>query len=157
MGYTTNFRGAFSFSRPLSKTELDFLTKFNGTRRMKRDVKKLTEVFGPGEYGTEGEYFVAGSGFAGQDYDATIIDYNQPPMTQPGLWCQWTPNEDGTQLEWDGGEKFYNYVEWLQYLIENFFKPWGVQLNGEVEWRGEDWDDTGRISVSYNRVKARNN
>lgn len=33
----------------------------------------------------------------------------------PGIWCQWIINDDGC-LCWNSGEKFYNYVEWLEYL-----------------------------------------
>ena len=57
-------------------------------------------------------------------------------------------------MEWDGGEKFYNYVEWLEYLIKNFFEPWGYSLNGSVNWQGEEDEDNGTIVVKHNEVKA---
>lgn len=72
----------------------------------------------------------------------------------PGFWCQWVPTEDGWGLEWDGNEKFYNYVEWLDVLIKKFFIPWGITLNGDVEWFGEEHDDRGIIRVRDNVVKA---
>jgi hypothetical protein len=103
-------------------------------------------------YGVDGEYFCMNDSFLGQSYDESIINSNTPPKTQPGLWCQWVVDEDGTCLSWDQGEKFYDYIEWLQYLIKNFFEPWGVKLNGEVEWRGEDWEDNGTIVVTDNKV-----
>ena len=112
--------------------------------------------------GLEGAYFVGGSGFCGQDRDASILEYNDPPAGQPGLWCQWVPNqkdketwtrsEDGTEIGWNGAEKFYCYIEWLQYIIDHFLKPWGYVLNGEVEWQGERRDDTGLIVVNDNVV-----
>src|SRR3989344_1382437 len=43
----------------------------------------------------------------------------------PGFWCDWAPNEDGTELSWNGGEKFYDYVEWLALGIQRFFKRGG--------------------------------
>lgn len=70
----------------------------------------------------------------------------------PGFWCDWVPNEDGTTIEWNGGEKFYNYVEWLEHIIKHFIEPWGRKLNGVIEWRGEDWDDAGRIIVTDNKI-----
>lgn len=73
---------------------------------------------------------------------------------QPGLWCQWTVSEDGTLLMWDGGEKFYNYVEWLRYLVEHFFRPWGRKLDGEIYWQGEDPDDRGKIVVTANEIQT---
>ena len=106
-------------------------------------------------YGNEGEYFVGAGGHAGQDRDASVIEYNSPPSSQPGLWLQWVLNEDGTQLKWDGNEKFYGYVEWLKYLINHFFEPWGIKLNGEVEWTGEDRNDIGKIVVSNNVVEVK--
>jgi len=186
MGYTTDFEGGFEFSRLLTSDEKNYITKFNNTRRMKRNVEKLYELF-KGEhgnpflpkeetYGNDGEYFVGGNGFAGQDKDDSIVDYNTPPgqldflttnynerwtqndlrtregKCQPGLWCQWTTDENGTHLMWDGGEKFYNYVEWLKYLINHFFEKWGVKLNGEVYWKGEDGEDMGKIVVKDNWV-----
>jgi hypothetical protein len=106
-------------------------------------------------YGIDGGYFIGASGHGGQDRDDSIIDYNSPPYGQPGLWCQWTSNEEGTKLEWDGGEKFYSYVEWLEYLIEHFFSKWGVLLTGEVKWEGEDNTDMGKIIVTDNEVEVK--
>lgn len=72
----------------------------------------------------------------------------------PGYYCQWIPTEDGTGLAWDGNEKFYDYVEWLEYLIKTFLIPWGITCNGDVEWYGEESDDRGIIRVRNNKVKA---
>lgn len=72
----------------------------------------------------------------------------------PDAYCQWIPSKDGRGLEWDGGEKFYAYVEWLVFLIDRFIKPWGHFLNGRVEWQGEDGKDQGVIHVRNNQVQA---
>ncbi len=186
MGYTTDFSGQFKTSRPLTETEMNYMNKFSNTRRMKRDSVKLMEKF-KGEfghptrpdnpYGNDGEFFVGGTGWAGQDHDDSIIEYNTAPgqptynqrmwektrekikeqikigNIQPGLWCQWVFTDDET-LEWDGSGKFYNYVEWLKYLINNFFEEWGIKLNGEVSWVGEDSSDKGKILVEDNKVRV---
>ena len=65
------------------------------------------------------------------------------------------PNEEGTAIAWDGGEKFYGYVEWIAYLIEHFLEPWGYKVNGTVEWDGEERGDIGRIRVEDNMVSAK--
>lgn len=70
----------------------------------------------------------------------------------PGIWCDWAPTEDGMGIEWNGAEKFYDYVEWLQYIIDNFIKHWGYVLNGEVTWEGEGSGDLGKIIVKDNVV-----
>jgi hypothetical protein len=113
----------------------------------------------------------------GQGRDASIIDYNIPPgqipytvggdiskeyaaneklieegKCQPGLWCGWTISEDDAYLIHDGGEKFYHYVEWLQYLINHFFEPWGYKITGTVKWQGEENGDMGKIIVKKNKV-----
>lgn len=187
MGYTTYFNGSFKLSRPATETEMNYINKFCETRRMKRDVNKLMELF-KGEfghptrsdnpYGMDGEFFVGAGGHAGQDMDESIVDYNTPPgqegyskgldfsvryvkndilikngVCQPGLWCQWILSDNKT-LEWDGGEKFYYYTEWLGYLINNFFEEWGIKLNGEVTWKGEESEDLGKIVIKNNNVQV---
>jgi len=147
MGYTTDFEGSFNITPVLSQKDNEFLTKFSETRRMARNV-------GP-EYGIEGEFYVDGTGWAGQDSDKNVINYNRPPSTQPGLWCQWIPTDDGSELVWNGGEKFYNYVEWLQYLIDKILAPRGYTLNGECQWFGENRDDVGTIIVKNNVVTTK--
>ena len=89
----------------------------------------------------------------GQDHDDSIEDYNSPPVGQPGLWCQWVPTDDGKKIEWNLGEKFYKYDEWINYLIENFLDPWGYSVSGQVEFQGEEPDDYGYIEVVDGKVR----
>jgi hypothetical protein len=162
MGYTTEFRGAFELDKPLKPEHAEYLHKFADVRHMKRNAEKAASFDDPVReavglpIGDQGAYFVGGFGFKGQDRDDSIethSDGNWPPESQPGLWCQWIPTEDNTGIEWDGGEKFYEYIDWIKYIIKHFLDPWGYKLNGEVEWRGEDWDDTGSILIKNNIVK----
>lgn len=139
MGYTTDFGGSFKLNKPLTPKMHDFLVSFSESRRMGRNVDA--------KFGIEGEFYVEG-----KDRDSDIIDHNQEPSTQPGLWCQWVPTSDGNGIEWDGGEKFYKYTEWLVYLIHKILAPNGYVLNGVVEWSGEDSGDVGEIFVEDNRV-----
>ncbi len=90
---------------------------------------------------------------------------------QPGLWCKWevvlennvveTGPVDAPEnvnlgntayLQWSGAEKFYDYVEWMQYLINHFIGPWGYFLNGRIKWQGEETGDTGMIEVADNVI-----
>jgi len=158
MGYTTKFNDSFGLDKPLAKDHDKYLNAFSNTRRMKRNIQQLVNLEDPLRdavglpIGEDGEYFVGGKGMHGDDRDNSIVDYNNPPKNQPGLWCMWVPNEKGTVIEWDGGEKFYEYIEWLEYLIKNFIEPWGYKLNGVVNWYGEDSEDTGNIIVTNNSV-----
>lgn len=197
MGYSTDFIGSFQLSRKLTEEEKSYIQKFSETRRMKRDVTKLMEMYkGSGGlpstnklspeviklvtelkslgyevaltdtnptfnrnrqdiYGVDGEFFVGGTGTAGQDHDYSVIDFNYPPRTQPGLWCQWTVGDDDQSIEWDGGEKFNSYTKWIEYMVMNFFIPWGITVNGEVKWEGEDSGDMGVIVITDNMVTTK--
>ena len=144
MGYTTDFSGRFDLNKELSPKMKQYLTLFNETRRMKRNTDEV--------FGVQGEFYVFGGGSFGQANEPNIIDFNEPPTTQPSLWNQWTPTEDGMGIEWDGGEKFYSYTEWLVYLINKILAPNGYILNGVVQWQGEENGDVGEIFVENNRV-----
>lgn len=146
MGYTTEFKGQININPPLSREEIEFLKKFNETRRMNRE---------------KGPYFVDGSGSYGQGHDDDIRDFNSPPAGQPGLWCKWRPTEDGSAIEWDGAEKFYSSEEWMRYLIEHFLKPGHLApmpflgehtLNGTILAQGEEIEDRWRLVVENNEV-----
>ena len=153
MGYTTDFYGSIAIDSPLNEAERDYLHRFAESRRMDRE---------------RGPYFVKGSGHHGQGEDPDIRDHNAPPADQPGLWCQWVPNEEGTCLEWDGGEKFYEAERWMAYLIEHFLRPgarakaiadpqfvdftFDHRLGGEIEAIGEQPDDRWLLRVADNEV-----
>jgi hypothetical protein len=158
MGYTTEFQGKFNLEPKLSLAQTNYLTKFAQTRRIKRDPFVAQELPDPEReavglpIGDEGKYFVGATGNMGQDKDPSIVDYDCPPSSQPGYWCQWIPSPEGDYIEWDGNEKFYYYQEWLAYIISNFLKPWGIVANGLVEWQGERSDDIGQITVKDNEI-----
>lgn len=150
MGYTTEFEGSISVSPPLSPAEQDFLKLFADTRHMKR---------------AEGPYFADGKFGHGQnDYNKSIVyDYNEPDPIHPGLWCHWVSNEDGTAIEWDGGEKFYHSEEWMRFLIDHFLKPdhiadlsflQGHTLNGKILAQGEEITDRWKLIVEDNVVSS---
>ena len=104
--------------------------------------------------GEEGEFFTGADGYAGQEESQCVKSFNSPPAKQPGLWCQWHINDDGC-LAWNEFEKFSHYIEWLDYMIENFFKTWGYTLNGVVYWRGESFSDCGRIEIKDNVIHVK--
>jgi hypothetical protein len=160
MGYTTDFAGKWTVSPQLKPEHAAYLKKFAETRRMERNEVKTRAKPDPirqaaglpvGEWGA---YFVGSEAFGGQDFDDESVTSSKcPPPGQPGLWCQWVPTSDGNGITWDGGEKFYDYQEWLQYLIDHFLEPWGYTLNGDVKWQGEQGDDAGVIRVTDNKIK----
>lgn len=148
MGYTTEFSGSVKIDPPLNEQEIEFLNKFSETRRM--DRKK-------------GPYYVNDTNDSGSD----IIDHNSPDDSQPGLWCQWVPTDDGTAIEWDGNEKFYCSVEWMTYLIDHFLSPTAIAkteleflqanhiVNGKIAAEGEDSGDVWQLVVKDNKVSVK--
>ena len=111
MGYNTDFYGTIEIEPEISFELKQYINKLAETRRMKRDVNKLQEIYKgeyglDGDYGKDGEFFIAGEGFRGQSADKTVLDYNTPPADQPSLWLQWIINDDN-EIEWDYGENFY--------------------------------------------------
>lgn len=154
MGYTTEFEGVFTLNKPLTLAHFNYLHEFSSIRHMMRSEEALASMTDPIRKavgltcGLEGEYVVS-------DSPSGVIDTNSPPRTQPGLWCDWAPGEEGTTIGWNGSEKFYDYIEWLKYIIDNFLTPWGYELSGTVEWQGEHPPDFGRIVVTINnRVRV---
>lgn len=149
MGYDTNYSGHINITPALSQEEVTSLQKFSNTRRMKRE---------------KGPYYVDNGGMAGQDYEDDIIDYNSPPEEQPSLWCNWIVNDEGTQLFWNGMEKFHDDAEWLEYIINHFlgetpiaqqtlsFLKGNYTLNGVILAQGESLDDIRFINVIDNQV-----
>ena len=151
MGYHTEFQGRVATVPPLNTADASYLKKFNESRRMQR---------------SSGPYFVEGTGFMGQGKDSDVLDYNRPPAGQPSLWCGWVPTDDGTAIEWDGAEKFYDSAEWMQYLIDHFLAPGAKAkgalpflqanhtVNGVILAQGEELADSWKLVVTDNRVST---
>jgi len=167
MGYTTDFTGRFEISPPMRPVHMNYINKFSNTRRMGRNALMVSKMPDPVReaaglpVGIQGGYYVGDTADFGQGRTNDILNYNREPEGQPGLWCQWVVNTEdmsedgeGLYLEWNGAEKFYSYVEWLQYIIKHFLQPWGYTINGTVEWQGEDSKDRGRIVVKDNVVRT---
>lgn len=86
-------------------------------------------------------------------YMHNIDNVGQPEVEYPNSYCQWEIDKYGYYLRWDNGEKFYYYVEWLEWLIENFFEPKEIELNGKMEWSGEEVKDNGVIVINDNKIQ----
>lgn len=168
MGYTTEFEGRIKVEPPLNLSEYTYLKDFANTRRVLR---------------RNGPYFVRGTGFMGQGNDADVVNHNHPDGEQPGLWCKWEPTQDGTAIEWNGMEKFYDSADWMEYIIDHFLKPdarllkriqldtfgafgWDFDerfkeftfdhvLNGTIYADGEDPGDLWQLVVIDNEVETR--
>lgn len=142
MGYTTDFDGEFKVNKPVNKKTYDVIKGLNETRRMRREG--LEDV-----YGVEGEFYV-------EDDNKGVVDHNSPPKTQPSLWCGWEIKDDKQTIKWDGVEKFYGYVEWIEYIIAKILEPQEYLLKGIVSFQGEESSDIGKICIENNKVTVIN-
>jgi hypothetical protein len=154
MGYTTEFEGEVKFNKPLTVAQFKYLEAFAEVRHVKRDTKITEQLEDKRRHAVGLQLGIEGAYFVGGEDDEGVIDGNKPPVGQPDLYCQWVPTDDGQGLQWDGNEKFYGYVEWMQYLIKHFLAPWGIVANGEIKWHGEERKDFGVLEVKDNVVTA---
>lgn len=89
------------------------------------------------------------------DDPSVCNQFTDTPETVPSSYMQWVSNDDGTGLVWDGNEKFYDYIHWLRWLVKHFFKPRGIELNGTIQWRGEEFDDVGVITAEESKITTK--
>ena len=159
MGYDTYFDGYMVITPPLNAEQAAYINRFSGIRHVKRDPAKASQIPDPLReavglpIGEEGGYCVK----FGPDEamgSISVLDNNNPPTDQPGLWCPWVITEDGSKLEWDYGEKFCESDSWLIYIQEHFLTPWGSKLNGEIDWDGDESRDMGTIYAEDGKVEA---
>ena len=159
MGYNTDFTGCIKINKPVDENTKNILFGLNNTRRMKRNVNKLAEILNisleecVNKYGEEGEFYFIDDNEMGQSHTKDITNFNEPPTSHPGLWCNWRLNEKNNTIEWDEMDKFYDFIEWMEYLV-NILSNRGYILNGKISWEGEDRDDTGTITVENNKVSS---
>jgi hypothetical protein len=110
----------------------------------------------------EGEFHVVDS--RGEPDELTMAVFKQlndlaedgtEDSRAPDYWCQWVASDDGRAIYWNGGEKFYDYVEWIRYILDAILKPAGFGLVGEVVWNGEESSDVGKIIAKGNEIDTK--
>jgi hypothetical protein len=83
---------------------------------------------------------------------AAIYDDPKNADGGPGYYCQWQLTDDGEEIEWDQGEKFYGYIEWAEYL-QKLLADRGYEMTGVVEWRGENFEDNGTMIAKDGKIE----
>ena len=135
----------------VSKPVSSMLYGLSHTRRMLR-CRFINSI----DYGMDGQYYFDSNDFHnyGQSdrkyktfYQGKPLGYNRCGRTQPSLWLQWQFDEKTQTIAWDGQEKFYHYIEWLIYIINNLLHSNGYIIFGKVEWEGEYCGDKGMIII----------
>lgn len=87
-------------------------------------------------------------------HDSKYI-YGDKNREYPSIWCGFCIEKDGKKdvLEWDTNEKTYMGKEWIRFFVNKVIewnKEKEIIVEGEMEWRGEDMGDNGKVKVKYN-------
>jgi hypothetical protein len=87
------------------------------------------------------------------ELDAIHADPAAVRGPHPRGQCQWVATHDLCGIAWDDGEKFREYVEWMQWLCR-WLTAHGITAAGDIAWQGEDPADRGVLRVRANVVTA---
>ena len=89
---------------------------------------------------------------------SVILEANNDPDSiqgeHPRSYMQWVPTQSLDHIVYDGNEKFYEYVDWMKWLV-NYLKGIGITADGEIDWSGDQAGDTGTIVVANSEVTVR--
>lgn len=122
---------------------MGYSTSFSGGFKLNRELthKEWMELRRLADYDSRDDGFYA--------------EFTDTPDTIPDAYLQWEPNDDGTEIVWNGGEKFYEYIHWLRWLVKHYLKPHGLVINGDVRWQGDEVEDSSVIVADNNKVTFR--
>ena len=84
-------------------------------------------------------------------HDSKYI-YGDKNREYPSIWRGFEVNK-GDIFEWDTNEKTYMGKEWIRFFVNKVIewnKEKEIIVEGEMEWRGEDMGDNGKVKVKYN-------
>lgn len=70
------------------------------------------------------------------------------------VWSPWSINKEGTELYIECSGSAYYWEEVLQLMVDQFFTPKGIILNGEMTWDGEEGGDLGRLIVKDSIIRT---
>lgn len=84
--------------------------------------------------------------------DTNIISMNDPPETQPDIYCHWIITNNGNGIKWNENEPPYNHITWLRYIIDNFIVPWDYILKGSVDFTNQYYDYNEIIILDDNII-----
>ncbi len=135
---TCRIIGNLKFDRPLKEEHAKYLCKFIETCHYKRNVDLVDSYADPLRLaaelplGTFAEYFVGDVKLNDQAMDESIISPS-PPSDQPSNTCGWILTADYSGLASESNvNRNEEYIQWLNYLIKNFFIRWEYMLNGRI-------------------------
>ena len=88
--------------------------------------------------------------------EATIAESNLAAITDPAPpkgYMQWVPDESLQRIVWDQNEKFYDYEQWLKWIVAAL-ASWGIEAAGSFKWQGDSVGDIGELLVIDGNVTS---
>lgn len=71
--------------------------------------------------------------------------------TRYAIHCDWRVNAEGTEIAWNGAEKFYDGAAWMAWMIDRYV-PANRDVNGEIHAEGEEPGDRWLLRVTHRTV-----
>lgn len=75
--------------------------------------------------------------------------------TKYAVHCDWRVNAEGTEIAWNGAEKFYDGAAWMAWMIDRYV-PANRSVNGEIKAEGEEPGDRWLLRVTARKVTVHN-
>ena len=147
--YRTKFYGKYKFSDNTTPSLAKYIENFSKTSHIERDENKIKKTFSNwknfsynNNLGYNGEFYV----------NPAATEDGPKHLLHVGKWCHWTTIKENNSyyLVWDGNTHFFNYETWLKYLIEKFFFPNHVELNGVMLQVGMNPSDANYMVLFQN-------
>lgn len=139
MDYVVRFDGNWSFDKLLTCKQIEEIAKFINGERKNRKIQQYTKI----EFEDEISYMPELMN-PDQIFEIGYSQLNDGPIDL----CQWEISNN--KLSWNGNINFFYHMNWLCYLIDKYFNPWDVKLNGEV--RFDEPEQQGNIKIIDNDV-----
>ncbi len=161
-----NVKGTFKMSgKQPTNDQLAYLNAFTNSFRVTRhpdwvesDISKyLREVNGL-PIGKDGAFIIDYANIVTPHFEEAktkIFSPHRhditPPDNQPSNVCSWVI--DGDEVVWSECVDVYKLVDWITYLIDRFFNPWKIILNGSIEFSNSaESSQCGTITVVNNSI-----
>lgn len=127
MGYTTEFTGKF-----------DIVNSSGDIVEVDNETESILNRLSDSEFAKDTRFSIGHV-------------YFDLPKDFLSNYCQWRLTNNKQHIEWDGGEKFYEYEGWLNIILEKILVPKGYYLSGKVHFQGQESRDSGYLIAEPNK------
>lgn len=144
MGYHTCLKGMINISPYVKGPRLQYLRAFTNCRHMRLNLRECERIADPlrRAVGLPSGFWTIPDNWA----PPLVLSTGCPGMA-PSFNCPWEICEDGSAVVWNKVEKPKAYDAWLE-VLATLMKYWGHELQGSIEYEGEQLADQGILQVN---------